>query len=230
MSTNLGRPYTIITSEVTVDGKLTLYRGASSKELMTLMDMEAYKYLHQIRAKVDAIMVGCETVRTDNPSLTVRYVEGKNPIRVIPCGSGNIPLDANIFSKDAQTWILTTPKMPEGVKKAIEEKGHKVFVFPKERLDFRELWEFLYKQGIKNILVEGGSTVNWQLVKNNLVDEIRLIHLPVVVGGEDIPTLVGGEGFKSLSKLLHLRLRAHFIRGRQLITEWEVVKDKTKNG
>jgi 5-amino-6-(5-phosphoribosylamino)uracil reductase len=228
--TFLDRPYTIITSEVTVDGKLTLYSGASSKELMTLMDEEAYKYLHQIRAKVDAIMVGCETVRTDNPSLTVRYVEGKNPIRIIPCGSGNIPLDANIFSKDAPTWILTTKRMPEEVKKAIEEKGHKVFVFDGEHLDFKEIWKFLKEQGINSILVEGGSYVNWQLVKNHLVDEIRLIHLPVVVGGEDIPTLVGGEGFKSLSKLLHLRLRAHFVRGRQLITEWEVIRDKTKNG
>ncbi len=220
------RPYTIITSEVTVDGKLTLHRGASSKELMTLMDMEAYKYLHQIRAKVDAIMVGCETVRTDNPSLTVRYVEGKNPIRIIPCGSGNIPTDANIFSKDAPTWILTTHRMPEGVKKEIESKGHKVFVFEGDRLDFVKIWSFLYEKGIRSILVEGGSTVNWQLVKNHLVDEIRLIHLPVIVGGEDNPTLVGGEGFKKLSELLHLRLRAHFVRGRQLITEWEVVKDK----
>ncbi len=220
------KPYTIITSEITVDGKLTLYRGASSKELMTFMDVEAYKYLHQIRAKVDAIMVGCETVRTDNPSLTVRYVEGKNPIRIIPCGSGNIPLDANIFSKDSETWILTTPKMPEDVRKAIESKGHKVFLFQKEKLDFKEIWEFLYKKGIRSILVEGGSNVNWQLVKNNLVDEVRLIHIPVIVGGEDIPTLVGGEGFKALSKLLHLRLRSHFVRGRQLITEWEVVKDK----
>ncbi|NPB05746.1 MAG: 5-amino-6-(5-phosphoribosylamino)uracil reductase [Aquificae bacterium] len=220
------RPYTIIASEVSVDGKLTLHRGASSKELMTLMDLEAYKYLHQIRAKVDAIMVGCETVRTDNPSLTVRYVEGKNPVRVIPCGSGRIPLDANVFSKDAETWILTTPKMPEETKRAIEEKGHKVFVFEGDRLDFKEIWRFLREKGIRSILVEGGSTVNWQLVKNNLVDEIRLIHLPVVVGGEDVPTLVGGEGFGSLSRLLHLRLRSHFTRGRQLITEWEVVKDK----
>ena len=220
------KPYTIITSEVTVDGKLTLYKGASSKELMTLMDIEAYKYLHQIRAKVDAIMVGCETVRTDNPSLTVRYVEGKNPIRIIPCGSGNIPLDANIFSKDAETWILTTPRMSEEIKRAIESKGHKVFIFEKESLDFVEIWEFLYKQGIRSILVEGGSNVNWQLVKNHLVDEIRLICIPVIVGGEDIPTLVGGDGFKSLSKVLHLRLRSHFVRGRQLITEWEVVKNK----
>lgn len=104
----MNRPYIIIVSEVTIDGKLTLYRGASSKELMSLMTEEVYKYLHSIRAQVDAIMVGCETVRTDDPSLTVRYVEGKNPIRVIPCSTANVPLNANIFSKDAPTIIVTT--------------------------------------------------------------------------------------------------------------------------
>lgn len=56
------------------------------------------------------------------------------------------------------------------------------------------------------------------------MDEIRLIHLPVIVGGENVPTLVGGEGFKSLKNLLHLRLRSHFKRGSHLITEWEVVR------
>ncbi|MCX8059615.1 MAG: dihydrofolate reductase family protein, partial [Aquificaceae bacterium] len=56
------RPYVIIVSEVSVDGKLTLYRGASSKELMSLMDQEAYRYLHEIRAKVQGIMVGLSLI------------------------------------------------------------------------------------------------------------------------------------------------------------------------
>jgi 5-amino-6-(5-phosphoribosylamino)uracil reductase len=73
----MNRPHVIVVSEVTLDGKLTLYRGASSKELMSLMTRDVYAYLHSIRAQVDAIMVGCETVRTDDPSLTVRYVQGK---------------------------------------------------------------------------------------------------------------------------------------------------------
>jgi Pyrimidine reductase, riboflavin biosynthesis len=72
-------------------------------------------------------------------------------------------------------------------------------------------------------MVEGGSSINWELCKLKAVNEVRIIHLPVIVGGENVPTLVGGEGFKTLNNILHLRLRAHFKRGYHLITEWEVV-------
>jgi len=221
----MGRPYVIIVSEVSIDGKLTLYRGASSKELMSLMDEEAYRYLHEIRAKVDGIMVGCETVRTDNPSLTVRYVQGKNPVRIIPCSTANVPLDANVLNtEEAPTVIAVTEKAdPERVER-IRERGAEVIVAGDELVDFDLLLPELYRRGIKTLMVEGGASINWEFVRRGIVDEIRIIHLPVIVGGENVPTLVGGEGFKKLRNLLHLRLRAHFVRGKQLITEWEVAK------
>ncbi len=218
------RPYVIIVSEVSVDGKLTLYRGASSKELMSLMDEEAYKYLHEIRAKVDGIMVGCETVRTDNPSLTVRYAKGKNPVRVIPCSTANIPMDANVLNvKEANTIVATTQRAPKERLEKLKEKGVEVIVAGDELVDFDLLLPELYRRGIKSLMVEGGASINWEFVRRRYVDEIRLIHLPVIVGGENVPTLVGGEGFKKLKNLLHLRLRSHFVRGKQLITEWEVI-------
>ncbi len=219
------RPYIIIVSEVSVDGKLTLYRGASSKELMSLMDEEAYRYLHEIRAKVDGIMVGCETVRTDNPSLTVRYVKGKNPTRIIPCSTANVPLDANVLNtSEAPTIIATTERAPRERIEKIKERGAEVIVAGDELVDFDILLPKLYDMGIRTLMVEGGASINWELIKRRVVDEIRIIHLPVIVGGENVPTLVGGEGFKKLRNLLHLRLRAHFKRGNHLITEWEVVK------
>jgi len=219
------RPYVIIVSEVSIDGKLTLYRGASSKELMSLMDEEAYRYLHEIRAKVDGIMVGCKTVRTDNPSLTVRYVKGKNPTRVIPCSTANIPLDANVLNtEDAPTIIATTERAPKDRVRKIEEKGAKVLFAGDELVDFDMLLPQLFDIGIKTLMVEGGASINWEFIRRKVVDEIRLIHLPVIVGGENVPTLVGGEGFKKLKDILHLRLRSHFKRGNQLITEWEVAR------
>jgi len=215
------RPYVIIVSEVTVDGKLTLSKGVSSKEIMKFMDEEANRYLHETRAKVDGIMVGAETIRTDNPYLTVRYVSGKNPTRIIPTSTANIPSDANILKKDSPTIIVTTEKAPEERVKALSEKVE-VIISGKEEVDLIKMMDILYNRGIRNLMVEGGSTLNWSLIKNGLVDEIRIIHMPFIVGGTDTPTLVGGEGFKSLEEVVKLKLRAHFMRGSHLITEWEV--------
>lgn len=215
------RPYTVIVSEVTVDGKLTLAKGKSSKEIMQFMDEEANRYLHETRAKMDGIMVGAETIRTDNPYLTVRYVKGNNPTRIIPTKSANIPLTANILGKDAPTIIVTTRFAPREKVNTLKEFVEVVEI-GKENVDLIEMMEFLYNRGISKLMVEGGSTLNWQLLRLGLVDEIRIIHMPFIVGGEDTPTLVGGDGFGSLSEVLRLKLRAHFLRGSHLITEWEV--------
>ncbi len=217
----MARPYVIIVSEVTVDGKLTLQRGVSSKEIMKFMDEEANRYLHELRAKVDGIMVGAETIRTDNPYLTVRYVEGKNPTRIVPTSKADIPLDSHILEKHAPTIIFTSSAAP---KERVEKLKEKVDVVEcgKEKIDLVKMMDILYDRGIKNLMVEGGSTLNWELVKNGLIDEIRLIHMPFIVGGSNTPTLVGGEGFKKLEEVVKTKLRAHFMRGSHLITEWEI--------
>lgn len=221
----IDRPYIIIVSEVTLDGKLTLYRGASSKELMSLMTEEVYRYLHSIRAQVDGIMVGCETVRTDDPSLTVRYVPGKNPVRIIPCSTANVPLNASVLSKEAPTIIVSTKRAPQERIEKIKALGVEVLIVGEELVDFDLLLPLLYKRGIKKLMVEGGSSINWELAKKGYIDEIRIIHLPVIVGGENVPTFVGGEGFKSLKKLLYFKIKKHFVLDNFLITEWEVKKN-----
>ena len=218
----MDRPYILIVSEVTIDGKLTLARGVSSKEIMKLMDDEANRYLHSVRAECDGIMVGANTVRIDNPNLTVRYVEGKNPIRIIPTSNGDIPLDSNVLNTSvAPTVIAVSERVPAERVKAFEEKGAKVLVAGKEQVDFRELFRKLYDMGIKKLMVEGGSKVNWELIKNDLVDEIRLIHLPVVVGGDDVPSLTSGEGFKELSAVKRFKIKRVFQCGNQVITEYQ---------
>lgn len=216
------KPYVLIVSEVTIDGKLTLDKGVSSKEIMKLMDEEANKYLHRIRAECDGIMVGANTVRIDNPNLTVRYVEGDNPIRIIPSSKANIPLDSNVLNVEvARTIVAVSESAPEDKVQALKSKGVEVITAGKDKVDFKKLFEKLYDLGIKKLMVEGGSKVNWELIKNDLVDEIRLIHLPVVVGGDSVPSLVSGEGFKSLDLVKKFRIKNVFKCGNQVITEYE---------
>ena len=218
----MDRPYVLIVSEVTIDGKLTLAKGVSSKEIMKLMDDEANKYLHQIRAECDGIMVGANTVRIDNPNLTVRYVEGKNPVRVIPTSTGDIPLDANVLNTQvAPTVIAVSERAPKERLEEFRKRGAQVVVAGKEKIDFPLLLKKLKELGINRLMVEGGSKVNWELLKNDLVDEIRLIHLPVVVGGDDVPSLTSGEGFGSLDRVKRFKIKRVFQCGNQVITEYQ---------
>lgn len=218
----MDRPYVLIVSEVTIDGKLTLAKGVSSKEIMKLMDEEANRYLHQIRAECDGIMVGANTVRIDNPNLTVRYVEGENPVRVIPTSTGDIPLDSNVLNTEvAPTIIAVSERAPEVRLVEFEKRGARVIVAGKDRVDFPLLLKKLKEIGINKLMVEGGSKVNWELIKNDLVDEIRLIHLPVVVGGDDVPSLTSGEGFGSLEAVKRFKIKKVFKCGNQIVTEYQ---------
>ncbi|WP_457680099.1 2,5-diamino-6-(ribosylamino)-4(3H)-pyrimidinone 5'-phosphate reductase [Thermovibrio sp.] len=220
------RPYVLIVSEVTIDGKLTLARGVSSKEIMKLMDDEANRYLHSIRAQCDGIMVGANTVRIDNPNLTVRFVEGKNPVRIIPSSNGDIPLDSNVLNTSvAPTVIAVSERAPSEKLKELKKRGAEVVVAGKDKVDFPLLLKRLKEMGINRLMVEGGSRINWELLKEDLVDEIRLIHLPVVVGGDDVPSLTSGEGFRSLEKVRRFEIKRVFRCGNQVITEFVRKKD-----
>ena len=123
MENMIHRPHVLIMSEMTVDGKLTLWKGASSKILMQYMDPETEILLHETRALYDAIMVGSNTIRIDNSMLTVRLAEGTNPIRVIPNRGADIPLDSNVLGPDAKTVIAVSETAPPENVEALRAKG-----------------------------------------------------------------------------------------------------------
>lgn len=123
MAEKYKKPHVMIMSEITVDGKLTLKKGASSKILMKYMDHETDILLHKTRAEYDAIMVGSNTIKIDNSFLTVRYVDGENPVRIIPNSTADIPPDSNVLGKDAKTIIAVTKKAPAGRIEAIKKQG-----------------------------------------------------------------------------------------------------------
>ena len=109
----ISHPHVLMISEITADGKLTLGRGISSKILMRHMSHEAELLLHKTRAEYDAIMVGSSTIRIDNSFLTVRMVEGKNPVRTGRKKSKNrapsrrkVPVVIPFFSVQQQVLLL----------------------------------------------------------------------------------------------------------------------------
>ncbi|RQD83495.1 MAG: 5-amino-6-(5-phosphoribosylamino)uracil reductase [Methanocalculus sp. MSAO_Arc2] len=211
-------------SEITADGKLTLKKDASSKILMKYMAHETELLLHRTRADCDAIMVGSRTIRIDNSFLTVRKVPGKSPIRVIPNSRGDLPLSANIFKPDAKTVIAVSEIASSDQISAIQDTGADVVVCGEDTVDLPLLLSILSEQyGVRKMMVEGGPTLNWHMLHHRLVDEIRLIHLPFIVGGDDTPSLVGGMHIETEEEMIRLELRSHYLCGTNLVTEYDVL-------
>ena len=191
---------------------------------MKYMSHETDILLHKTRAEYDAIMVGSNTIKIDNSFLTVRYVEGENPIRVIPNSSADIPLNSNVLGKDAKTIIAVAKAAPAEKIEALEEKGADVIISGEEKVDFTYLMNILAREyGVKKLMVEGGPTLNYYMLQDRLVDEVRLIHLPFIVGGTDTPSLVGGMHIDSEDEMFRLNLKSHYMCGTNLVTEYDVL-------
>ena len=224
MAATIIRPHVLMMSEITADGKLTLKKGASSKILMKHMAHETEILLHETRAAYDAIMVGANTIRIDNSFLTVRLVPGKSPIRVIPCSMADLPLDANVLGADAPTVIAVCEAAPGARVDALRAKGVNVVVAGKDHVELPLLLHILAEKfGVKKLMIEGGPTLNWHMLHDRLVDEIRLIHLPFIVGGSDTPSLVGGMHINTEDEMIRLNLKKFYLCGSNLVSEFDVL-------
>jgi 2,5-diamino-6-(ribosylamino)-4(3H)-pyrimidinone 5'-phosphate reductase len=218
------RPHVLMMSEITADGKLTLKKGASSKILMKYMAHETEILLHETRAAYDAIMVGANTIRIDNSYLTVRLVPGKSPLRVIPCSMADIPPDANVLGPDAPSVIAVCEQAPADRVAAIRKKGVHVVVAGMDHVHLPLLLTILkQKFQVNKLMIEGGPTLNWHMLHHQLVDEIRLIHLPFIVGGSDTPSLVGGMHINTEDEMIRLNLKNHYMCGSNLVSEYDVL-------
>lgn len=224
MESKTSRPHVLMMSEITADGKLTLRKGASSKILMKYMAHETEILLHKTRAECDAIMVGSHTIKIDNSYLTVRLVPGKSPLRVIPNSRADIPLDSNVLKPDAPTVIAVSRRAPADRVQAIRDRGAKVVVAGEDDLDLPLLMQILWKDfGVRKLMIEGGPTLNWHMLQDRLVDEIRLIHLPFIVGGADTPSLVGGMHIESEEEMIRLEMTRFYLCGTNLVSEYKVL-------
>jgi 2,5-diamino-6-(ribosylamino)-4(3H)-pyrimidinone 5'-phosphate reductase len=216
------RPYITLISEMTVDGKLTLKRGLSSKIIMGLMDGESQRFLHKKRTEFDAIMVGSNTIKIDNSILTNRLVEGKSPIRVIPCADASISVESNVLNHDAPTIIVVSEEADPQKVRAIKDKGAEIMVCGAGRVDLGLMMETLFKRGVRRLMVEGGPTLIWLLIQKRMIDHVILIQIPYIIGGDSTPSLVGGPGVDSIEQVISTDLTDFYKVGNHLITEYDV--------
>ncbi|WP_150266965.1 RibD family protein [Paenibacillus tepidiphilus] len=190
-----------IFSQVSIDGKLTLGAGQSSKPLFSLFEESDLEYIHKFRGLVDAIMVGKNTIQTDDPMLTNRYEENKNPLRIIPTSQMDIPLDSHVLADQGRTLIVTTENGQDAHKiRVLQERHKEVLICGENKVDFADLFHKLENDyNVHSIMIEGGGFLNWNVFDQDLVDEIILMQLPIIIGGENNITLVDGKGYNDLS-------------------------------
>ena len=171
------RPFVIAKCGMSLDGRLTRPAGESRWITDTLARRDA----HQLRARVDAILVGAETVRSDNPRLTVRGVRGvRQPWRVVLTGSERLPRRSKLFSDAFSSRTLVYKRKP--LTAVLDDLG---------------------KRDIVSVLIEGGGNVLGQAVDARLIDKLQLYLGPILTGGPVIA--FPGGGVETPSKAFRLR-------------------------
>ena len=218
------RPYVILNAAMTLDGKIASRTGSSE-----ISGKEDLVRVHKLRKEVDGIMVGINTVLADDPRLTVHKIQSKkenNPIRVVVDSKARTPLNSRVLNNDAKTIlaISNSAKNESTSKKKCESlmKVANVFFCGDNEVDLKVLMEYLYENGVKTLMLEGGSTLNFSMIKEGLIDEIKIAIAPMVVGGKTAKTLFDGEGFDYMSEAMKLDLKNSFSLGKDLILEYDV--------
>lgn len=199
-------------SELTIDGKLSLRAGASSKNLFDFYGSELKEWTHGQRAESDAIMVGANTVRIDDPDLTVRYVNGPSPLRIVPCSNGALPLHVRILSDGLPTLIVVSRSAAPGAVSALRDKQNvEVIACGDERVDLVELMTALDERGIRHLIVEGGARLLHSMLEADLVSRIIIKHIPVIAGDTDAPCYLQRPDGRSRLAVSRWRIERAFV-------------------
>jgi diaminohydroxyphosphoribosylaminopyrimidine deaminase/5-amino-6-(5-phosphoribosylamino)uracil reductase len=201
------RPFVILKCAATLDGQVATRTGDSK----WVTGIEARGFVHQIRHAVDAIMVGVNTIKIDDPQLTTRLENGggKDPIRIILDTRLNIPETAKVLKCDSNspTVLVAGDGVSLEKKNCFESMGAQVILSTEgpDGIDLPSLMTRLGQKGITSVLIEGGSRVAASALSGGIVDKLLLFYAPKILGGDDgIPIFKGiGPDLMKDCKNLH---------------------------
>lgn len=206
-----------------VDGKITIKNGSSSKEFDKLLNPEMSSPITCYRKWADAILVGSNTVDLDNPSL--RSKENQSLKRLVIDRTLRLrPEDKKIFANDGNAYVITLCKDIEKIK-AFEMMGVKIIKVNKQTF-FMDVDKQLLDMGVKKLLIEAGGTLFGILLKNKYVDRICIAHFPFLIGGVDTPTILDSQGIADITEAVKLQLIKFDVIGKQMIyAEYSILYD-----
>lgn len=194
-------PYVVMKYAMTLDGKIATYSGKSK----WITGEAARKRVAESRNEYMGIMAGIGTVIADNPMLTCRIPNGRNPIRIICDSNLRIPLESNIVNTaaDIKTIVAVSNECLEQLQDDRADKLLKkgIEIMPVSRvkngIDLKELMLKLGTRGIDGILLEGGGTLNYSALRAEIVNELHVYIAPKIFGGRDALSPVEGMGIES---------------------------------
>ncbi len=196
-------PFVILKWAMSIDGKIATFTGDSR----WISGEKARIFVHELRAEVDAVLVGVGTVKRDDPLLNVRLSRRvRQPLRIVIDPRLEIPLKARIFGEEGGKVIIVC-KEETGREKheALQRKGAELITFSGERLSISYLLKVLGEREVTSLLVEGGERVFTSFLEERMVDKIYVIVSPLLIGGGSSPTPFGGKGFSRIEECLRLR-------------------------
>lgn len=215
-------PYVFLKYAMTMDGKIATRTGASQWVTGEI----ARQRVQETRHRCAAIMVGVGTVLADDPRLTCRLPDGKNPVRVICDSRLRTPLTANVVATAREVpTILATCEADEGKQEPYRLSGCQVWTLPRKEghVDLRELLERLGQAGLDSLLLEGGSQLNWSALQAGLVQEVQVYVAPKVFGGKEAPSPVAGLGVENPDGAVRLSPPIITHLGEDILLESKVI-------
>ena len=211
----MNRPFVFINVAMTADGKIDTFQRKGAA-ISSQRDKER---VDQLRAESDAIMVGGRTLLDEDPKLTVksealraeRVARGlaPNPIKVGIVTKAELKSHSKfLYEGAAKVVIFTTNQTSKEQLAFLRAQGADVYTENHERVDLHNALALLKELGINRLMVEGGATLNFELLRLGLVDEVSAYVAPIIFGGEKAPTMVAGSGVERGAaiplKLIHV--------------------------
>ncbi len=193
------QPFGILKYAMTLDGKIATTSGHSA----WITNQVARKEVHQLRSACDAVIVGGNTLRQDNPQLTSRQAEAHSPLRVVMSRTLDLPDSAHLWqTAEIPTLVLTQEGANPEFQQLLLKKG--VEVVELTSLTPAKAMAYLYSLGFLSVLWECGGTLAARAIAEGAVQKILAFIAPKIIGGSTAPTPVGDLGFTTMTEALSL--------------------------
>lgn len=218
----INQPFVVLKSAVTLDGKTASVTGSSK----WISGEKSRLYVQKLRNRLSSIMVGVNTIISDDPELTAKIKYGNNPIKVVIDGNLRIPMNAKILYHAPETIIFTSLDADEEKIRDLKRLGVRVIKLPLEngKISIKRVLTELGRLDIDSILIEGGGMLNSCALEEGVVDRLITFIAPNLIGGSLAPTFFEGDGIADMKDALKLKHTKIAKIGEDIMIESEFLK------